>query len=297
MVTAVPGPHALGSAVSLTAEQIRGTARRTKRSDLEDHYRALIALSLCDDAQRDARLGAETEFGSSTWMVEYFDPAACDALFLDADGRPHSMDHYERIGRSALLALIPANDPTRSYRRFALASDGIWSQVRNLGMDIDQGLPGHIRHDALKLGVVRGDVFTLVWWARAMSRAATELVAMRKFLGSRNATALAADDAFLKARTKLADALAKVVATTEARFDDPWDVLAMDAASVHARPARQRTVSARFAARYAESGPAPALAGPAPTRGSRAICTAGAARRCPARLDTGRSVMCSRVTS
>ena len=140
------------------------------------------------------------------------------------------MDHYERIGRSALLALIPANDPTRSYRRL-LASDGIWSQVRNLGMDIDQGLPGHIRHDALKLGVVRGDVFTLVWWARAMSRAATELVAMRKFLGSRNATALAADDAFLKARTKLADALAKVVATTEARFDDPWDVLAMDAAS------------------------------------------------------------------
>jgi Clostripain family len=274
MVTAAyQASRALGSAVSLTAEQMYVEQRgRTKRSDLEDHYRALIALSLCDETERNTRLGAETEFGNSTWMVEnHFDPAACDTLFLDADGRPHSMEHYERIGRSALLALIPANDPTRSYRRFALASDGIWSQVRNLGMDIDQGLPGHIRHDALKLGVVRGDVFTLVWWARAMSRAATELVAMRKFLGSRNATTLAADDAFLKARTKLADALAKVVATTEARFDDPWEVLAMDAASARLGRLDSAIVSARFAARYAESEPARALAGPARTRGSRAI--------------------------
>jgi hypothetical protein len=281
MVTAAyQASRALGSAVSLTAEQMYVEQRgRTKRSDLEDHYRALIALGLCDEAERDARLGAETEFGSSTWMVEnHLDPTACDALFLDADGRPHSMEHYEGIGRAALLALIPAEDPTRSYRRLALASDGVWSQVRNLGMDIDQALPGHIRHDALKLGVVRGDVFTLVWWARAMSKAAAELTAMRKFLGSRNATALAADDAFLKARTKLADALAKVVATTEARFDDPWDVLAMDAASARLGRLDSAIVSGRIAARYAESDPAPAVAVPAPSRGSRALRTASATR-------------------
>jgi hypothetical protein len=279
MVTAAyQASRALGSAVSLTAEQMYVEQRgRTKRSDLEDHYRALIALGLCDEAERDARLGAETEFGSSTWIVEnHLDPAACDALFLDADGRPNPMEHYERIGRSSLLALIPADDPARSFRRLALASDGIWSQARNLGGDIDQALPGHIRHDAVKLGVVRGDVLTLVWWARAMSRAATELVAMRTFLGSRNATALAADEAFLKARTRLADALAKVVATTEARFDDPWDVLAMDAASARLGRVDSAIVSARVAARYAESDAPPALAGPAPTRGVRAISPAGA---------------------
>jgi Clostripain family len=288
MVTAAyQASRALGSGVSLTAEQMYVEQRgRTKRSDLDDHYRALIALSLCDEAERDARLGAETEFGNSTWVVQnHLDPAACDALFLDADGRPHSMEHYERIGRAALLTLIPANDPARSYRRFALASDGIWSQVRNLGMDIDQGLPGHIRHDALKLGVVRGDVFTLIWWARAMSRAANELVAMRKFLGSRNATALAADDAFLKARTKLADALSRVVATTEARFDDPWDVLAMDAAAARLGRLESVIVSARVAARYAESDATPAIAGPAPSRGVRAIRGATATRSEDARRD------------
>ncbi len=77
----------------------------------------------------------------------------------------------------------------------------------------------------------RGDVFTVVWWAKAMSKAATELAAMRTFLGQRKAETLAADQAFVKARNKLSEALGSVVATTEARFDDPWDVIAMDAAA------------------------------------------------------------------
>ncbi len=273
VTAAYQASHALGSAVSLTAEHMYLEQRgRTKRVDLEDHYRALIALGLCDEAERDARLGAEPEFGNSTFVIEnHFDPAACDALFLDADGQPHSMEHYERIGRDALLALIPAGDASRSYRRLALDSDTTWALARNLGGDVDRALPGHIRHDALKLGVVRGDVLTIIWWARAMHKAATELVAMRKFLGTRNATALAADDAFLKARTKLSDALAKVVATTEARFDDPWDVLAMDAAAARLGRLESVIVSARFAARYAESDPARDVMEPAPARASRAM--------------------------
>jgi hypothetical protein len=279
MVTAAyQASRALGSAVSLTAEHLYLEQRgRTKRADLEDHYRALIALGLGDEAERDARLGTETEFGGSTFVIEnHLNPAACDAMFLDADGEPHDMEPYEDIGRRALLALVPADDPARSYRRLALASDTIWAQVRNLGGDIDRALPGHIRHDPLRLGVVRGDVFTVVWWARAMSKAAAELVAMRKFLGARNATALAADPAFRKAKTKLSDALAGVVATTEARFDDPWDVLAMDDAAARLGRLDAVIVSTRFAVRYTEPelAPAPAEAPPvsraARTRGARA---------------------------
>ena len=128
MVTAAyQASRVLSGAVTLTADQVYLEQRgKTKRQDLEDHYRALIALGLCDEQERDARLGSETDFGSSTFVIENrFDAAACDTMFLAGDGTPHGAGHYEGIARHALLALIPADDPTRSFRRLALESDAV----------------------------------------------------------------------------------------------------------------------------------------------------------------------------
>ena len=273
MITAAyRASRALGTALTLTADQTYLEQRgRTKRQDLEDHYRALIALGLCDERERDARLGAETEFGASTFVIENsFDAAACDAMYLDADGTPHSVEHYEAIGRRSLLALIPATDPARSYRRVALESDTMWARARMAGAAIDTVLPGQIRDNPLRLAVVRGDVVTILWWAKAMSRAATELVATRTFIGQRDAASLAADPAFTKARNNLSEALGKVVATTEARFDDPWDVLAMDAAAARLGRLESMIVSTRVAVAYKEPEALAAPAAPA-SRGMRTI--------------------------
>ena len=91
ITAAYQASRALGSSVSLTAEHTYLEQRaRSRRRDLEDHYRLLIALGLCDDQERDARLGADGEFGASTFAVENrLDAAACDALFLEADGRAY----------------------------------------------------------------------------------------------------------------------------------------------------------------------------------------------------------------
>ncbi len=108
MVTAAyQASRALGSTVSLTADHTYLEQRgRTKRPDLHDHYRALIALGLCDERERDARLATEQEFGRSTFVIEnHFDAAACDAMFLDTAGQPHAAERYERIARQAFLAL------------------------------------------------------------------------------------------------------------------------------------------------------------------------------------------------
>jgi hypothetical protein len=273
MITAAyRASRALGTALTLTADQTYLEQRgRTKRQDLEDHYRALIALGLCDERERDARLSTETEFGASTFVIENrFDAAACDAMFLDADGTPHPVEHYEAIGRRSLLALIPATDPARAYRRVALESDTMWARVRMAGAAIDTVLPGQIRDNPLRLAVVRGDVVTILWWAKAMSRAATALVATRTFIGQRDAASLAADPAFTKARNSLSEALGKVVATTEARFDDPWDVLAMDAAAARLGRLESMIISTRVAAAYKE---ADALAAPAAAPASRGMRT------------------------
>ena len=72
-------------------------------------------------------------------------------------------------------------------------------RVRELGGAIAAALPRQITQDVLKLNLVRGDVFTIMWWARAMHKAAKELVAMRTFLDQRDATTLSADKDFLRA--------------------------------------------------------------------------------------------------
>jgi hypothetical protein len=243
------------ASLTLTADHTYVEQRsRTRRADLEGNYRVLIALGLCDAQERDARLGTDTEFGSSIFVVgNHFDASACDAMFLDGAGAPHDAAHFERIARHALLALLPPTDPLRSFRRFALESDATWDRVRNVGSDLFAALPTHIAHDPGRLNVVRADVITIKWWATAMSRAARELVAVRKVLGNTDAAALADDATFRKARTKFADALESVVATTEPHFDEPWDVLAMDAAAARQGTLDSMIVSTRFAAAYADT--------------------------------------------
>ena len=267
VTAAYQASRALGSTVSLTAEQLYVEQHgRTKRRDLEDHYRTLIALGLCDEAERDAQLGAGTEFGSSTFTIRNrFDSAACDVLFLDSNGQARPMAHYEGLARQAFLALLPADDPDRAFRRLPLASDEMWPRVRELGGAIAAALPRQITQDVLKLNLVRGDVFTIMWWARAMHKAAKELVAMRTFLDQRDATTLSADKDFLHARAKLSKALAEVVVTTDSRFDDPWDVLAMDAAAARQGTLESLIVATRFAVRYADTAGAPAVVAAAPS--------------------------------
>jgi hypothetical protein len=279
MVTAAyQASRVLGSRLSLTAEHTYLEQRgRTKRNDLEDHYRVLMALGLSDAQERDSRLATEQEFGRSTFVIEnHLDPAACDAMFLDTSGHPHGAERYERIARQSFLVLIPADDPARSFRRLALESDAAWARAREMGSALDHALPSHIRDDAFRLAVVRGDVFTIVWWAKAMSKAATELAAMRTFLGQRKAETLEADPAFAKARNKLSEALGSVVATTEARFDDPWDVIAVDAAASRLGTVESTIISTRFAARYAEADGV--AAAPPVSRGARVAFSIGAGR-------------------
>jgi len=268
------------SSVSLTSEQAYVEQHgRTRRQQLEEHYRALIALGLCDAAERDARLGAAAEFGSSTFTVQnQFDSAACNAIFLTTNGQPRPMSDYEQIARHALLSLFPAEDSTRAFRRIALESDLMWNRVRELGGAIDASLPDAIRHDPLKLGLVRGDVFTIVWWATALRKAATELVAMRTFLANRDAATLFTSGDFVKARDRLSRALGGVVTTSEARFDDPWHLLAMDDAASRKGRLEAAIVTTRFAVRYTDEAPAMLAASAPASRAARAPATRSAGK-------------------
>ena len=257
MVTAaLQSSHALGTTLVLGAEHTfiehQGKARRR---DLEEHYRALLALGLCDAEERDARLAEAVDGASSTFLVSnQLDAAACDGMFLDEAGGPRPIAFYERIGRNAFLALLPATDPERFFRRFALEADPVWSRVKVLDSRAEGILSAHVHRDGRKVAVSRSDVVTILWWARAMHGAGAALAGMRTFLGRTDAATLANDPQFAKARERLSRALGDVVATSEAKFDDPWDVLALDAAAARRGRLEASIVTPRFAVRYTEVG-------------------------------------------
>jgi hypothetical protein len=268
--------QAVPSQVALTAEHTYLEQHgRTNRATLLDHYRAILALGLRDIGERNARLGMEQEFGASTFSLHCrFDNAACDALFLDQAGAPYPRQRYERIARQAFLALLPADDPIRNYRRFALESDDRWKLATDNFPDVGAVLPAHVHNIPGGIDRVRGDVFTILWWARAMSKAGPALLEVRRFLAGRDAATLVNNRDFQAKRKKLEEALAAVIANSQARFDDPWDVLALDFAASGKDAATAIIVSTKVAAIYDDTTlPVPA----APARETRRAVRARAA--------------------
>lgn len=277
VVTAAYGAsQALPARVTLSAEHTYLEQHgRTPRAVMQDHYRAILALGLCDRAERDARIGASEaggqEFGASTFALHAkFDAAACDALFLDVHGQPWPEARYERLARNAFLALIPADDPERSFRRFLLDNDRLWREAAERPLDLGRLLPPHIRDHALRVEIVRGDLLTIRWWAATMAKAGPALLEVRRFIAGRDAAALVDDDRFKEKREALEKALAAIVANTQARFDDPWDVLALDFAASGADAASAVIVSTTLAASYDEESALEAVV-PAPARTARAM--------------------------
>jgi hypothetical protein len=230
---------------------------RTRRAHLEDHYRTLIALGLCMPDEREARLGAVQGDGAgdSTFVVtNELGDAACGALFLDSLGRPHDEEHYERIGRLALIAVLPATADT-AYRRRVLATEAAWVRTRVLGDAIGAALPALT---PAQQAVVRGDIVTLLWWASAMHRAAVALAAARTTAEGGESAPPDAHARTLEARARLTRALGRVVATTRARFDEPWDIVAMDLASQQRGVVEAAILTPQWSVRYVEGLPATA---------------------------------------
>ncbi len=85
-----------------------------------------------------------------------------------------------------MLALIPPDDPERAHRRWPLERPAVWEAMKAAGSDLTSALPSHISRNAVRLGTVRDDFLTIVFWATAMRRAAVALSEMRALLRGRS---------------------------------------------------------------------------------------------------------------
>lgn len=225
--------------------------RKTTAQDIRADYNAIIGLRLADPQERDRRMGVEHDFGPSTFLLDCtFDPHAADALFLGPQGA-RSREYYERVGRNAMLALIPADDMERVHRRAAIEQEASWAALKEAGPAAAQfQLTKQL--DPVRAQHIISDYLVIRWWSDAMAGAARALVAMRQFLGGRSAAELTADSEFAKRRRKLESELADVVKDSKAQFGDPWGILALDAASGSVAAVQATIVSPRLTAIYNE---------------------------------------------
>jgi hypothetical protein len=79
----------------------------------------------------------------------------------------------------------------------------------------------------LALGVVIGDVYDIAWWANGMENAGQTLQRMRTFLAGRDPATLGTDTAFASQRNGLQKAMLNMVASSKARFDQPWGLMCL----------------------------------------------------------------------
>jgi len=77
------------------------------------------------------------------------------------------------------------------------------------------------------LSDVIGDLFDIVWWASAMSRAGEGVADMRAFLAGRDPSTLMDDPDFADRRDKLQKRMAVVIKQSKVRFHEPWGMVCL----------------------------------------------------------------------
>ena len=203
--------------------------KRANRHRMSDFLDAVAAVGLMDRTDIDEHLGGIDDFGKASLLLEaQFGQQACEDLFLDAGG-PRPSTFYQGIGRAALLALVQPNEPD-AYRRLPLLDNALWLRMvedRNTLFGI---LPPPITGGAderVRVGTVRTDLITILWWAETMATAATKLTRMREVLGKQTAATLEKAPAFVKVRKELQEAMASALRKNTSLFDDPWGLVAL----------------------------------------------------------------------
>jgi hypothetical protein len=203
----------------------------TITTTLADYLNWFFVMNLLSAAQRDDYLKQFVGGGGSTCLLRTaFDDEACRSLFFQSPAQLWAEDHYLDIGRRAMLALIDPSDGDANRYRYALL-DQLWpaalSAVPTNNLAALVGLQLTDTQDLAITQVLRGDVYTITWWADAMCKAGAAIVKMQQFLAGQDPASIATTQEFANQRAELQKKMAEVIHDSQTRFDEPWGLLAM----------------------------------------------------------------------
>ena len=220
-----------GSAVSLAGlncEQVHFAINRdTSDATIAQYIRWLSALNLLTSDQQIKTKDRLHPSGTSTCVLRtsYADKD-CSAMFLDANGKAHTLAHYLEIGRQALRALLDIASPNDRYR-MKIMEDAVWPQAISLGPVPTIGPLAGLGADDPRVELLMGDVFVISQWATAMADAALQVQFMRISIGGADLHAVLSNPAFKNRRDELQKKLAGMIKTSKVRFAEPWGMVCL----------------------------------------------------------------------
>jgi hypothetical protein len=203
----------------------------TETATAADYLNWFVAMNLLTEQAREEYLKRFQAGGPSTCLLRTdFDDKACESLFFESPGALWPRDHYLDIGRRVMRALIDRHSSDIDRFRYDLL-DRHWAEAVGIGANDNLGpLMGLHPTDPNSRAITQylvGDVYTIDWWATAMTTAGQAVREMRQFLAGADPTASAGSPEFARRRGQLQKTLAGVMGNSRTRFDEPWGFISL----------------------------------------------------------------------
>ncbi len=237
-----------GNAVALptlSCEQMHfAISQNTNQQIMGDYLSWFVALDLMATQEKQSILGGFIDGGVSTCVLRTsFTDADCGAMFFDEHGALRLAPYYLEIGRLAMRALLDPQHEAIDELRYQIVDDDLWPRVMKEGASPGLGPLVGIGQDDPRVGVLRGDVFVITEWAKAMVAASTLVQDVKAFVGKSNLETLYGNNDFKAKRDRLQKKLAAMVKASAIRFDEPWGMVSLfwAAGSPHATYAKALT--------------------------------------------------------
>jgi hypothetical protein len=207
--------------------------RNTSKQAISDYTNWFMMLNLMAADERTRILAGFGGGGDSACTVRVpLDDGLCEALFFDRAGTPRAGGEYLEIGRQALKSLLDPNANAINQVRYQVLNDAnTWASAVKMGPspELRTLIPLNSTDPSfdVALQVVMGDVYDIAWWANGMENAGKALQQVRTFLAGRDPASLRGDTAFENQRNGLQKAMLNMVASSKARFDQPWGLMCL----------------------------------------------------------------------
>ncbi len=207
--------------------------RNTNKQAIADYTNWFTMLHLMTADERRGIVAGFGGGGDSACTIRVpLDDRFCEALFFDRAGALRPVAEYLEIGRQALKSLLDPTANAINPIRYQILNDAnTWANAVKIGPspELRSLIPLNSTDPSfdVALQVVMGDVYDIAWWASGMETAGKALQQVRAFLAGRDAASLGGDPAFANQRNGLQKAMLNMVATSRARFDQPWGLMCL----------------------------------------------------------------------
>jgi hypothetical protein len=200
--------------------------QKLTRQEMRDQILLGAALNLIEKNSWNSTLAANPIFPHARISATArYNAAEVLSLFFASTGsrQPRPRAEIERIGRSAMVAVIDPADPAGAQRLAVLQDDQIWNAMDTNGNVASFGsIPGLQQLASPVLGAIEADWASIVWWADSIVKAAPTLADLLASLDTMPPENFSTNPEFTEKSKAFQNVIGSVARKTHAAFEGGW---------------------------------------------------------------------------